>query len=955
VLFDSSLNASYPRLLQFCPFIASLKLFEMFIEDLKDLLEVAAYSRTPRGLVAYSKGDSAAGQKLTYSELRIQAQYNSQLLNGINGFKRGAIVLLHFNDHLDNIIWFWSVLYAGCVPAMSTPFSSHPEQREKHILHLNNLLRGPICITRHRLLGTFAGQDVVKPHTIEGLVSLNNIKTTSFQPCTVLRSADLAILMLTSGSSGSAKAVCLSHGQIFASIRGKASVVKLPFDGTFLNWIGLDHVASLVEIHLQALYLDVDQIHVQSEDVISNPALFLNLISRHRIARSFAPNFFLAHLRRAMESPQAGVIDKDLDLSCLYFLASGGEANVVETCDAVSRLLRKYGAPGNVIVPGFGMTETCAGSIFNLNCPDYELRNQYEFASIGSCMRGIEMRVMALSQGGMFANSNEPGSLELRGPVVFDGYFNNPCATEEAFTTDGWFKTGDQAMIDSNGNLNLIGRSKETMTINGVKYLPHELETALDKACVTGSKSGYNICFSYRPKGSQTEQICVVYLPTYASDDVEARVQARDAIVEVVFLQTSARPDVLPLDESSLQKSTLGKLSRAKIRAAFERGDYRTYQELNDNIIKTYRIPGPKGPANETEEHLMRVFKETLDLSEQDFGLETPIFETGVTSVDLIRLKREIEKQLMPTVEIPMITMMSNPKVRSLASALQDLHTMNQYNPVVTIQYQGHKTPLWLVHPGVGEVLVFLGLARHITDRPVYALRARGFNPGEPYFCDINEAVNIYHAAIKSKQPTGPYALAGYSYGSMLAFETAKVLESHGDEVRFLGSFNLPPHIKSRMRQLDWIECLLHLAYFLDLITERNAREASSELQGCSREHALAHVIQISSPARLAELSLTPAALTNWADVAFALQSMAREYEPSGSVAVMDVFYATPLAIVAESKAEWLAGPLSKWADFCREEPRFHEVGGAHYTMIGPDHVYSFQARLKEVLMLRNL
>lgn len=65
------------------------------------------------------------------------------------------------------------------------------------------------------------------------------------------------------------------------------------------------------------------------------------------------------------------------------------------------------------------------------------------------------------------------GNLEISGPVVFKGYFNNPTATEETFSSDGWFKTGDKALIDETGYLTLQGRSKEAMVINGVKYNPH--------------------------------------------------------------------------------------------------------------------------------------------------------------------------------------------------------------------------------------------------------------------------------------------------------------------------------------------------------------------------------------------------------------------------------------------------------------------------------------------------
>ena len=165
-----------------------------------------------------------------------------------------------------------------------------------------------------------------------------------------------------------------------------------------------------------------------------------------------------------------------------------------------------------------------------------------------------------------------------------------------------------------------------------------------------------------------------------------------------------------------------------------------------------------------------------------------------------------------------------------------------------------------------------------------------------------------YHAAIKKTQPIGPYAMAGYSYGTVLAFDTAQILEANGDEVRFLGSFNLPPHIKDRMKQLIWSECPLHLSYFLDIITETTASDLCATLRSPNNQEALANVAEIANPTRMPELSLTPDALCNWANLAFALQRIAKEYELTGSVAVIDVFYAVPLAAVAQSKQEWVEG-----------------------------------------------
>jgi thioesterase domain-containing protein len=253
----------------------------------------------------------------------------------------------------------------------------------------------------------------------------------------------------------------------------------------------------------------------------------------------------------------------------------------------------------------------------------------------------------------------------------------------------------------------------------------------------------------------------------------------------------------------------------------------------------------------------------------------------------------------------------------------------------------------------VGEVLVFLGLAKYLPDRPVFALRARGFEKGETFFTDIKEAVTIYFEAIKSKQPQGPYILAGYSYGTMLAFETAKLLEASGDEISFLGSFNLPPHIKSRMRQLDWTECLLHLAYFLSLINVKHCEIMAPQLRQYSKKQAIQYISEVANPNRLLELSLNEEMLGNWVDLSYRLQSMASNYEPSGTVAMIDIFVAEPLQAVAANKEDWRKNSLSKWADFSRSKPRFHDVMGEHYTMIGADHVFSFQQTFRKALEAR--
>jgi acyl-CoA synthetase (AMP-forming)/AMP-acid ligase II/thioesterase domain-containing protein len=770
------------------------------------------------------------------------------------------------------------------------------------------------------------------------------------------------VLMLTSGSSGNAKAVCLTYEQLLTSVGSKCSALPVPSQTSLLNWIGLDHVASLVEIHLCAMFVQLDQVHISSKALIAEPLRFLRLVSQHQVSRTFAPQFFLQKLLDILDTTPTQDLN-GIHLSHLLYLNSGGEPNSVDTCVRLTKHLMWLGATAsNIVVPGFGMTETCAGAIFNKQCPYVDVRAGNESTLLGTCMSGIEMRVSptteSITSDKENKNAVKTGPLELRGPVLFKRYFNNEEAARGAFTLDGWFKTGDLAEIDASGRLRLVGRAKDLIIINGVKYIPHEIESAIDVAQLPGITKSYVVCFAYRRPGSANEDIYVVYQHAYDPQDTNARHETLQSINRLVLMFAGARPRVLPLPSGLLEKSTLGKLSRTKTRTALTRGDYKEHEDSDYAIIHSCRQTTLSAPRDNTERTLMTVFLELLDFGDLEIGIDTPILEIGVSSVDLIRLKSACEKTFN-IADIPIIAIMTNTTIRTLASAIKRIQEKHQYegqyNPVVTLQPNGSETPLWLIHPGIGEILVFLGLVQYFQERPIHTLRARGFNPGETPFTGLTQILETYHEAIKLKQPKGPYALAGYSYGSMLAFELSKVLEANGDEVRFLGSFNLPPHIKVRMRMLDWTAGVLHIAHFCGIITEKRSEELVEGLRPLPQNEQVAKLLAESDQERCKELALTQESLLNWVHVSWSLQKIGWEYDPSGSVSHMDVFYCQPLKVVAKTREEYRNTKLNHWQDFVRGDVVFHEVNGEHYTMIGSEHAPKFQKVLKGALSARGL
>ena len=472
---------------------------------LLQLLQNTAQHAPGKKMILYSASLERGPVVLSYNALSRTADERAMHLHSHFNIEENNIVLLHMNDHYLSILYFWAIIAAGGIPCLSTQVSKDGVQRDQRLASILKLLHNPLVITTDELKSDFADLDNVR------LVTLSELEATptsrldhkdnclgGYQKC----QDDVAVLMLTSGSTGSPKAVALTHSQILHAVVGKSILHHTTEDDVFMSWTGLDHVANLTEIHLHAMSMGANQIHLPSSMVLEEPMIFLEKASKHKVSYAFAPNFFLASLverlldknitptkkgtkenlhprhhrgasafevpARTIDGEECGQVPKKavVDLSNLRALISGGESNVVQTCHTLTALLQHLGAPDTFIRPGFGMTETCAGSIYNAtDCPGYDLGRNAEFACLGECIPGIEFRICR--QDGTVAAVDEAGDMQVRGEVVFKCYYNDKCSTMKSFTEDGWFKTGDKGFKDVKGRLHLTGRDKDSVIIHG--------------------------------------------------------------------------------------------------------------------------------------------------------------------------------------------------------------------------------------------------------------------------------------------------------------------------------------------------------------------------------------------------------------------------------------------------------------------------------------------------------
>lgn len=913
-----------------------------------ELLKEKASVENPKGILY---GDSNI--YTSYKDLLERAEVIAKRLEPL----KNDIVILALDNHKDNIEFFWGCVVAGIKSCPVARLHPDEEARKRVLKHIYQLFEDPVIVGTEDAVSLASIVPEFRAVTAQSLM-----KGTATIPKVAMErkvKGDCRLLNLSSGSTGVPKGIRIMDEQILSSVNGKQKSLESNANSKFLGYINFDHVASSMEIHMHALYAGADQVQLPAEEVIGNPISFLENIEKHKITHAFTPNFLFAGI---IDHPTV-TTPEHLDLSSLRHIVSGGEAIPAKAALILCKYMASCGAKEEVISSAFGMTETCGGSIYSVMPFTASEGVNSAFLPVGKCAPGLEMRIVVdADEKGMGKVSDEQvGELQIRGTSVFPGYYNNPEGTAAAFTPDGWFRSGDVGNLDRKGSLYLAGRSKDSIIVNGVKISSSEIESLLEEAKIPGMTPTFTIVAAIRLKDAATETFSVFYLPEFdVNAETDKIISINHRVNEICQRFVDMRPhSILPLGGKAMSKTSLGKLSRSRLGQMYQQGEFDAeYKHVKGVLNNKAKI----APRTKTEKVMVEGVSELFDVKEEEVSVEDSLFDLGGTSMHLVRYRNLVAKKLaMKAGDIPVIVLMRNPVIADLAAEIDQIAVKSStgetgnaaYDPVVPLQTTGEKTPLFLVHPGVGEVLVFVNLARYFTgERPVYGIRARGFGDGETPFETFEDMVAGYVASIKKRQAQGPYAIAGYSYGGAVAFEIAKVLEKEGQEVRFTGIFNLPPYMRFRLEQLNWSELAANLAMFLALIPQEEIQGVEDELKAdpsLTKEQQVQIILQYADKQRCEELDVTPEYLLRWIDLAMAVNGLGRTYNPSGKQKNLHVFYAHPILAMG-SKEEYLANHLKKWDEFADGKIRYIEADGAHYTMLNEVNARTFQTKIRNIL-----
>jgi len=521
--------------------------------------------RSPDKGITYIQKDGSNTVQL-YPALLEKAE---RILTGLRalGLKPQDKIIFQFDSNEDYIPAFWGCILGGFVPVpvATAPVYEPSNSVVKKLYNTWQTLEQPIVFTngslapKLRALSSQLNLENFQIETVEDFLSCDREQNWyDSQP------DDLAVLLFTSGSTGVPKGVMLTHGNIISNVAASSQINSFSREDTSLNWLHLDHVGSLVRCSIRDIYVGSQQIHAPSSLVLENPLKLLDWIDEYRVTFAWAPNFALGLINDRAEIIQ----QRHWDLSCLRSVLSVAEAIVPKTAKKFTQLLTPHGFSAELMHSAWGMSETCAAVTFSHRYLLALPSDDYPYVEVGGPTPGFQMRIV--DNKNQLVPEDTVGRLQIKGPMITVGYYQNPQLNQDTFTEDGWFKTGDLGLFRQ-GRLTITGREKDLIIINGLNHYSYEIEAVVEE--VEGVEVSYTAACALRQPGNDTDQLLVFFHTPFAEDErlIEILKEIRSNIVREVGISPTY---LIPVTKETIPKTSIGKIQRLQLRKQFEAGEF---------------------------------------------------------------------------------------------------------------------------------------------------------------------------------------------------------------------------------------------------------------------------------------------------------------------------------------------------------------------------------------------
>ncbi|MFC4605491.1 fatty acyl-AMP ligase [Rhodococcus kronopolitis] len=385
--------------------------------------------------------------------------------------------------------------------------------------------------------------------------------------------SDIVVQQLTSGSTGSPKAVQLTHANLYTNACAMIDRLKIdPKQDVMISWLPLFHDMGMVGFLTLPMLFGAEVVSITPLDFLNNPLLWAALMGKYRGSVTAAPNFAYSVLARRLAQADDGAVD----LSTMRCLLNGAEPVDPDTLTAVAAAGARFGLDPRALAPVYGMAEvtlavslpeTGLGMVLDAVDPDLlesggiavpsRRSNARRLPTLGTLVSGLQGRVVGEDRNELPARG--VGIIELRGASVTPGYLTVD-GPRPAQDPDGWIDTGDVGYFTEDGLVVVCGRAKDVIIMGGRNIYPTDIERA---ACgVRGVRPGNAVAI--RLDAGKKREGFAVAVETNEIDSAEEIRRIEHEVTHAVVAEVGVRPrTVAVLGPGSIPKTSSGKLRRA--------------------------------------------------------------------------------------------------------------------------------------------------------------------------------------------------------------------------------------------------------------------------------------------------------------------------------------------------------------------------------------------------------
>lgn len=562
---------------------------------------------------------------------------------------------------------------------------------------------------------------------------------------------DIAYLLYTSGSTGKPKGVQVSHKNLVNFLSSMAKEPGIKESDRLLSITTISFDIAGLELFLPLLM--GAQLIISDDDTARDGRLMLDLLKKENIT-----------MMQATPTTWQMLLDSGWEAAFPIKALCGGESLPLALA---KKLLTKVDELWNV----YGPTETTIWSAVK------RIKKEDDLITIGKPIANTQLYL--LNDHNMLVSPGAIGELCISGDGVSMGYWKRSDLTAEKFIPNPFettsnkilYRTGDLGKLLHTGEVLCLGRIDDQVKIRGHRIELGEIEEVMN----TLEEIESSVVMM---DGEQLKAFVVAnkfFNPSENSDQKwKAKLKA--------LLPSHMVPQIIKLIDK-FPKTLNGKIDRKAL--------------LKNSTLSIDNSDQHTAPRTIVEQLVADIWEECLKI--KNISIYSNFFELGGHSLIAVRVMSLLEKEIGK--RLPLAALMTHSTIEKLALYLDMDQNSITWNSLVPIQPKGKKEPLYLVHGADHNVMIFKLLSNNLdVDQPVYGLQAKGLNGIDEPLGTVEEMAAHYILEIIKSNPKGPYTLAGYSFGGVIAFEMARQLLAQNKDVKrviLLDSYVYPNYYSS--------------------------------------------------------------------------------------------------------------------------------------------------------------